>query len=336
LIALHPNPFNVKPLTFAVLRLLSDGEFRSGEEMARQLNVSRASIWQAMRFLDEAGLAVFRVQGRGYRLREVLHWIDRDKVVTALGERADLFDLEVVDSIDSTNSRMLQKAAQGARHGSCVITEMQTAGRGRRGREWHANLGGSLTFSLLWRFNRGAGFLSGLSLAVGVALMRALSQAGVSGAGLKWPNDVLHQHRKLAGILIELQGDMLGPSAAVIGIGLNLQLSDTVLNRIDQAAVGVHSITSTSPERNLLLAHTLLHLADVLNEFEEGGFSRLRGEWLAHHVYHEKPVLLTLPDGSQHQGHLLDVAEDGALLVRTAAGKQRFTSGEISLRGAAA
>ncbi|MDD5241404.1 MAG: biotin--[acetyl-CoA-carboxylase] ligase [Sulfuricella sp.] len=326
----------MKPLTFAVLRLLSDGEFHSGEAMARQLNVSRASIWQAMRFLDEAGVDVFRVPGRGYRLREALHWIDREKIVTALGERADLFDLEVVDSTDSTNSRMLQKAVQGARHGSCVITEMQTAGRGRRGREWHANLGGSLTFSLLWRFNQGAGFLSGLSLAVGVALMRALSQAGISGTGLKWPNDVLHQHRKLAGILIELQGDMLGPSAAVIGIGLNFKLSNQVLNRIDQAAVDVQSITGNAPERNLFLAHTLLHLADVLHEFEEGGFSCLRGEWLSHHAYHEKLVRLTLPDGSQHQGHLLDVAEDGALLVRTAAGKQRFTSGEISLRGAAA
>lgn len=324
----------MKPLTFAVLRLLSDGEFHSGEAMARQLDVSRASIWQAMRFLDEAGVVVFRVPGRGYRLREALHWIDSAKVAAALGDKADLFDLEVVDSIDSTNGRMLKKAAQGARHGSCVIAEMQTAGRGRRGREWHANLGGSLTFSLLWRFNQGAGFLSGLSLAVGVALMRALSQAGITGAGLKWPNDVLHQHRKLAGILIELQGDMLGPSAAVIGIGLNLKLSGQVLDRIDQAAVDVHSITSNMPERNLLLAYTLLHLADVLNEFEQGGFFCLRDEWLAHHAYHDKQVRLLLPDGSQHQGHLLDVAEDGALLVRTATGKQRFTSGEISLRGA--
>lgn len=326
----------MKPLTFAVLRLLSDGEFHSGEAMARQLDVSRASIWQAMRFLDEAGVAVFRVPGRGYRLREALHWIDSEKAAAALGDKADLFDLEIVDSIDSTNSRLLQKAAQGARHGSCVITEMQTAGRGRRGREWHANLGGSLTFSLLWRFNQGAGFLSGLSLAVGVALMRALSQAGIAGAGLKWPNDVLHQHRKLAGILIELQGDMLGPSAAVIGIGLNLKLSGQVLDRIDQAAVDVHSISRDMPERNLLLAYTLSHLADVLNEFEQGGFSCLRGEWLSHHTYHEKPVRLLLPDGSQHQGYLLDVAEDGALLVRTATGNQRFTSGEISLRGVAA
>ena len=324
----------MKPLTFSILRLLADGEFHSGEEMARQLGVSRASVWQAMRFLDEAGVAVFRVPGRGYRLREPLQWIDRSQVMAALGDKAGIFELEVMDSVGSTNSLLLQKAAQGAPHGSCVVTEMQTAGRGRRGREWHANLGGSLTFSLLWRFNQGAGFLSGLSLAVGVALMRALGQSGVSGAGLKWPNDILYQHRKLAGILIELQGDMLGPSAAVIGIGLNLKLSERVLNRIDQGVVDIHSIIGMIPERNVILARLLSHLADVLGEFEEGGFPQLRGEWRRHHVYHEKPVRLIMPDGSQHEGRLLDVAEDGALLVDTAAGKKRFTSGEISLRGA--
>jgi BirA family biotin operon repressor/biotin-[acetyl-CoA-carboxylase] ligase len=263
-----------------------------------------------------------------------LCWLDKNQIRSGLGDKAGFFDLEIADCLASTNSRLLEKAVQGAPHGSCVITEMQTAGRGRRGREWHANLGGSLTFSLLWRFNQGAGFLSGLSLAVGVALMRALGHAGVSGAGLKWPNDVLHRHRKLAGILIELQGDMLGPSAAVIGIGINLKLSGKVLNRIDQAVVDLHSIGGNVLERNLLLANILLHLADVLNEFDAGGFASLREEWLQHHAFHEKQVLLMLPDGSQHEGHLLDVAEDGALLVRTSAGKQRFTSGEISLRTA--
>lgn len=324
--------FAVKPLTFAVLRLLSDGDFHSGEKMAQQLHVSRGSIWQSMRNLDDAGVELFRVPGRGYRLSEPLNWIDEAKINIGLGDKASFFDLEVSDCLVSTNSRLLEKAVQGALHGSCVITEQQTAGRGRRGRVWHASLGGSLTFSLLWRFNQGVGFLSGLSLAVGVALMRALNQVGVSDVGLKWPNDVLHQHRKLAGILIELQGDMLGPSAAVIGVGINLKLSDKVLNRVDQAAVDIQTIRGSVPDRNALLAIILQHLADVLNEFDDGGFSSMREEWLKHHAYHEKQVLLMLPDGSQHEGQLLDVADDGALLVRTAVGKQRFTSGEISLR----
>lgn len=322
----------MKPLSFAVLRLISDGNFHSGEKMAQQLNVSRGSIWQAMRNLSEVGVELFRVPGRGYRLAEPLHWIDKEKINFALGNQARLFDLEVTDCLVSTNSRLLEKAVQGAPPCSCVVAEMQTAGRGRRGREWHASMGGSLTFSMLWRFNQGVGFLSGLSLAVGVALIRALSQAGVSGVGLKWPNDVLHQHRKLAGILIELQGDMLGPSAAVIGIGINLKLSDQVLNRVDQAAVDIHSINGSTADRNQLLASILLRLLDVLKEFDEGGFASLRKEWLQYHAYHEKQIMLQLSDGTLSEGYLLDVAEDGALLVQTAMGKQRFTSGEISLR----
>lgn len=325
----------MKPLTFSILRLLADGEFHSGEAMATRLGVSRASIWQALRSLDEVGVEVFRVPGRGYRLREPVEWIDRERVSTALGDRAGQFEVEVLDSVASTNSLLLQKAALGAPQGACLIAEMQTAGRGRRGREWHTNLGGSLTFSLLWRFNQGAGFLSGLSLAVGVALMRALDQSGISGAHLKWPNDILYQYRKLAGILIELQGDMLGPSAAVIGIGLNLKLSGTMLDRIDQAVVDVHTIIGKVPQRNLILANLLSNLADVLGEFEEGGFACLRDEWLERHAYHEKAVRLIMPDGARHDGYLLGVAEDGALLVETAAGKKRYTSGEISLRGAA-
>lgn len=325
----------MKPLTFSILRLLADGEFHSGEGMATRLGVSRASVWQALRSLDGAGVEVFRVPGRGYRLREPVQWIDLRQVQAGLGDRARRFELEAVDSVGSTNSLLLQKAALGAPHGSCLVTEMQTAGRGRRGREWHASLGGSLTFSLLWRFNQGAGFLSGLSLAVGVALVRALDQSGVSGANLKWPNDILYQYRKLAGILIELQGDMLGPSAAVIGIGLNLKLSEAMLDRIDQAVVDVHTITGKVPQRNLILAQLLSNLADVLDEFEEGGFACLRDEWLERHAYHEKAVRLIMPDGGQHDGYLLGVAEDGALLVETAAGKKRYTSGEISLRGPA-
>lgn len=323
----------LKPLTFSILRLLTHDDFRSGEQIARQLGISRASVWQALRDLEQSGIRLFRLAGRGYRLAEAAQWLDAEAVLAELGDKAGLIDLEVVDVAESSNTILMRKAALGAGHGSCLAVELQTGGRGRRGRTWHASLGGSLTFSLLWRFNQGAAQLSGLSLAVGVALMRALEQAGVSGARLKWPNDILHANRKLAGILIELQGDMLGPSAAVIGIGLNFRLSDHAKSNIDQAATDLASIHPGPPDRNRLLALILGHLTEVLRQFEAQGFTALRAEWSRHHAYHGEPVRLLMPDGGIHHGTVSGVAEDGALLVRDADGERRFTVGEVSLRG---
>lgn len=322
----------MKPLTFTVLRLLTDGEFHSGEDLAHKLNISRASISNALRKTDEAGLVLYKIRGRGYRLAEPLQWLDRTKIAATLGAQAKRFNIELMDCADSTNTLLMQKAALGAAHGSVMAAELQTHGRGRRGRSWHANLGGALTFSLLWRFNHGVGFLSGLSLAVGVALLRALKSLGVNGTALKWPNDVLHHYRKLAGILIEVQGDVLGPSFAVIGIGINLKLSEQIRNLIGQAATDVYSITGIVPERNQALGCMLAHLAQVLDIFAARGFGGLRTEWVKHHIYHNKNVTIALADNASEEGLVAGVDDVGALLLKTRGGERRYSAGEISLR----
>jgi len=323
----------LKSLSFAILRRLGDGDFHSGEKIAQHFGISRASVWQALKPFSDLGVKIFRVPGRGYRLSEPVEWLDSRLIHDELKAKSVLFNLEILDQADSTNRVLLQKSTLGAERGSCVIAELQTAGRGRRGRNWHAGLGGGLTFSVLWRFEQGASFLSGLSLAVGVALIRALRVVGLRDAMLKWPNDVLYQNRKLAGILIEMQGDVAGPCAVVIGIGLNLKLEQAVLEQIDQPAVDLYSAIQPMPQRNQVLAIILSNLADVLVEFELAGFSKLRHEWKNYHVHQEKPVQLLLPGGATVEGSVLDVAEDGALLLETENGLSRYTSGEVSLRG---
>lgn len=251
------------------------------------------------------------------------------------GPRVQALDLQLIDVAESTNSLLMQRAMQ-ASGALCVVAEMQTQGRGRRGRVWHGALGGSLTFSLLWRFNVGVSQLSGLSLAVGVALVRALNAIGCADIHLKWPNDLVHAYRKLGGVLIEIQGDAMGPSAAVIGIGLNLRLPDTVKNKVDQAIVDLHALGQTTCTRNELMGNLLHHLVEMLAQFESAGFEALRAEWEQAHAYQGKPVVIKMPDGAELYGEVRGVAPDGALIIETASGERRFGSGEISMRPAPA
>ncbi|WON74564.1 biotin--[acetyl-CoA-carboxylase] ligase [Nitrosospira sp. Is2] len=325
----------MKPLTFSILRLLSDNEFHSGEIIARAMGVSRASISIALNDVNETGLTLQKVHGRGYRLLGPVQWLERDTVLKHLGGEANRFNLEMLDIIDSTSSYLLQRAARGSGAGSehihVVAAELQTSGRGRRGRRWYSGLGDGLAFSLLWRFQHGASLLAGLSLVIGLAIIRTLESAGVEGAVLKWPNDVLYNMCKLAGILIELHGDMLGPTMAVIGVGLNLKLSNVTHARIDQGVTDVYSISGETPDRNRFLAALLMSLTSALRDFEREGFSLFKQEWLAHHCCENKVVRLGFPDGSSLEGVIHGVADDGSLLLRTFAGVQRFNSGEITL-----
>lgn len=320
------------PLTLPILRLLSDGEFHSGEVLAAQLGVSRASIWNALRDIELWGIELYKVRGRGYQMPIPIEWYEYEKIAPHLARQAEQLQLQILDVAESTNSLLLKSIVQGEGHGRCLVVEMQTHGRGRRGRSWQSALGGSLSFSVLWQFNVGVSQLSGLSLAVGVALARALRELGVSDIQLKWPNDVLHGYHKLGGVLIELQGDALGPSATVVGVGLNYRLSAHVKNRIDQAVIDLCSIKSDIASRNQILGVTLRHLSEVLSIFAQQGFRVLRQEWLKLHAYQDKPVTLRMPDGSEIPGVVRDVSEEGILILDTASGERRFGSGEISLR----
>ena len=316
-----------------LLRLLADGEFHSGQVLAAALGISRGTIWNALARIEAAGIEVFRVHKRGYRLARPFELLDPLLVARALGPRQSEFRIEIVPVIASTNGALLAHAAAGAGGGQVLAAEVQTAGRGRRGRPWLSPPGGALAFSLLWRFQQGAAWLGGLSLAVGVALLRALRD-DAGDLQLKWPNDVVVNGRKLAGILIEMQGDTSGPSAVVIGIGLNLALPAIAREGIDQAVVDLAELGVAAPSRNGLLAKILGSLHDVLTQFAAEGFVPFREEWLACHAHQDRPVAVQQPDGALTTGIARGVAADGALLLAAATGMQRIVSGDVSLRAA--
>lgn len=326
-------------LAFPILAVLADGKFHSGEALAHQFGVTRATIYNAIQAAQSLGITVFSVRGRGYRLPQPVTLLDQTAILSACGDYAPWFHLQVLPHVDSTNRYLMQESAKGVPHATCVAAQLQTAGRGRRGRSWMSSLGDSLTFSLLWRFTQGAAGLSGLSLVVGLALVRALHAMGLPQVQLKWPNDliVMHEQRwhKLGGILIELQGDMEGPSAAVIGVGLNLTVASVQMQRIDQPAIGLNQLSQTVLNPNECLGQSLAALASHLLRFAENGFAPFQQAWTAQHAFHQQAVHLHLANGQVLAARVLDVAEEGSLLVETEQGVTRFHAGEISVRSAA-
>lgn len=317
---------------FPILRRLSDGRFHSGEALASEFGLSRSSIFNALSQAEAMGLKLHAVRGRGYRLPEAVEWLDASAVAHHLGSAAGAYAIHVLDSVDSTNTALMAAALNGAPDGTLYCAEHQHAGKGRRGRQWHSAPGGSLTFSVLLRFDTGLQSLAGLSLVVGLAMARAVNRHSRHPTRLKWPNDMLVDYRKLGGILVEVQGDIDGAALAVVGVGMNLRLNEAQRQAVDQAVVDLAEMGVTVG-RNQLLADCLRELDGVLAAFRVDGFVALREAWMAMDAYAGRPVLLNLPDARRIQGVAAGVDETGAFLLRDDRGKTTaYSGGEISLR----
>lgn len=322
------------PQPIQLIHILSDGRFHSGEALGAALDVSRVAVWKGVKSLADFGLNVLAVRGKGYRLVEPLELLDRDALLRALdpGARQLMSRLDMLLSVDSTNRYLKQSAVMGAAKGRACIAEHQSSGRGRQGRLWTSPFGSNVYLSVFWRFNTSPAALSGLSLAVGVAVIRALQVAGLPGAGLKWPNDVLWQGRKLAGVLIELAGESAGPCEVVVGVGLNVRMPKEAAAEIDQPWVDAHTIAGTHPvSRNRLAGLLLQELLLALDEFERRGFEAFRSDWLLMDVMNDKDVEIRLPD-RVICGLAAGIDGSGALLLAEGGTIRAYSAGEVTLR----
>jgi BirA family biotin operon repressor/biotin-[acetyl-CoA-carboxylase] ligase len=322
-------------IKYQLLRHLADGRFYSGEELARSFGITRAAVWKHLKGLrEQQALEIHSVPGRGYRLAREMELLDPERILAGLsaGTVGRIASLEVHDRVDSTNNWLMQQAAAGAPAGTVCIAEQQTAGRGRRGRKWISPYGSNIYLSLLWRFALPPAQLSGLSLAAGLATLRALRQLGVEGVGLKWPNDLVWENRKLAGLLLEVAGEAGGPSLVVIGVGVNTRLPAEHAAAIDQPWVDLHSLPAGARVSRNRLAGTLIHhLLEVLEGFSEHGLVPLVPEWNRHDVYLGRQVVLRSSNREItgiHQG----IDPTGALLLEQGTAVQAYHAGEVSLR----
>jgi BirA family biotin operon repressor/biotin-[acetyl-CoA-carboxylase] ligase len=316
-----------------LIHRLADGRFHSGQELGRLLGLTRSSVWKKLQQIRKRyDIEIDAVTGRGYRLRDPLDLLSHETILGHLrAEGIEPPPIIVHSSIDSTNNWLMREMATGAESGTVCLAEQQSAGKGRHGRSWISPFGRNIYLSMLWRFNYPPTQIAGLSLASAIAVLRLLHQLNCSESGLKWPNDVLWQGKKLAGLLLEVAGEASGPSQVVIGIGLNTRLGSQG-EAIDQPWIDLNSIPEITPTtRNELAARLILHLRDVIEQYQSGGLDSFIDEWHRHDLLLGEQVAIRSHDKvfiGEHMG--IDV--NGAIRLRSNGKERSFHAGEVSLR----
>ena len=313
----------------ALLRLIQDGRFHSGQALGAVLGISRSAVWKQLQNLEaELGLVVHSVRGRGYCLERPLNLLEVERLSVSTGLGA--WPVALHYQLDSTNAEALRALGAGACGPFIVLAEQQSLGRGRRGRKWVSPFAENLYYSLAWPVVGGARQLQGLSLVVGLAVLQALRAFGLAQAGLKWPNDILLDGRKIAGVLLELVGDLADLCHVVIGIGVNVNmLSDA--DEITQPWTSMAVVSGVTVDRNAFVRELSSQLGLYLCRHQQFGFSAFISEWSRADLWAGRSVTVITTAEAAH-GVVCGVDETGALILQTEGGRQVFSGGEISLR----
>jgi BirA family transcriptional regulator, biotin operon repressor / biotin---[acetyl-CoA-carboxylase] ligase len=315
----------------ALLSALSADAPVSGADLARRLGVTRAAVWKQIEALRALGAPIDAAAGSGYRLERPFEALDgeeiRHQLDAPLRRRVHIYTHW---QIDSTNTGLLRAAVDGAPDLSVVLAEVQSDGRGRRGRRWQSPLGGNVYFSLLRRFDAAMGTLTGLSIAAGVALAQTLRGFGNDDIALKWPNDVVAGGRKLAGVLVELGGEFLGPCYAVIGIGINVRPPGI---EVDQPITDLTTLYGAPPSRNRLVARLIERLVAATDTFTQHGFAPFERAFADFDALADKPVRVHTA-GAVRDGIAAGLDARGALRVRHGSEVVAYDSADVSVRAA--
>ena len=307
-----------------LLQILSDGNFHSGEELGTQLGVTRAAVWKQLKKLEALNIPLSSVKGKGYRLSDAIQLLDEDVIKNNVSGRLDC--LEVLLNTESTNSYLLDKASDHMGKRYAVLSEKQESGRGRRGRTWVSPFGKNIYLSVAFDLQGGVEVLNGLSLVIGLAVIRVLKDLGLTDAELKWPNDIWIDSRKAAGILVELQGEATTGWRVVAGVGLNVCMDERDGIGIDQPWVSIADSISCS--RSKLAGMMISTLVDVMGDYQEKGFESFMSEWEESDFLKGKSI----QSSGGVSGIDAGINAQGALLVETSEGKSCINAGEVSVR----
>ena len=313
-----------------IVDLLGNGEYVSGAVLGDKLGVSRTAIWKHLNKLLSWGVPIEKVKGRGYCIRGGMELLEADLIQKGMTAQASslMASLQVLATTRSTNEVVRDHIEQGATKGVVCFAERQTGGRGRHGREWSSPFGRNLYMSLSWGYDGGAAALEGLSLTVGVVVAQVIRSFGVNDVALKWPNDILLERKKVAGVLLEMMGDPVGSCQVIVGIGINLGMDKDV----DVGQPWADLSESSEAGRNELASALLSALLPVLDDYSGSGFAAYRAHWEELDAFRNSPIKLITPR-LVVRGIGRGVTDTGAIQIEAGGVVESYSGGEISLRG---
>jgi BirA family biotin operon repressor/biotin-[acetyl-CoA-carboxylase] ligase len=319
-----------------LLHLLADGQLHSGSELAAELGVSRSAVWKHIRQLESLELEVAAQAGQGYRLAAPLELFDEAQIVNAMNGRTRQLcgAPEILWTSKSTSDHLLKEPAPLAGNAHACLAEYQSSGRGRRGRQWFAPAGHGVCLSVAWSFATSPANLACLGLAVGVGVLRAVRAAGAANAQLKWPNDIVVDGGKLAGILIDVQGESGGPLYIVAGVGVNYRLNNFTEEAVAANGGIVPASMTAAGEvagRNRTAALLINEICAALAAFSVDGFASLADEWSGADYLAGRKVNVQLDDAVL-SGIARGITDDGRLQLETDGKLQLLVTGDVSVR----
>ncbi|CAQ86312.1 MULTISPECIES: bifunctional biotin--[acetyl-CoA-carboxylase] ligase/biotin operon repressor BirA [Photorhabdus] len=309
-----------------LIKILSDGEVHSGQQLGQNLGMSRAGINKHIQAIREWGIKLETVPGKGYSFLAPVQLLDEYTILQYLPEGR----IAVLPVIDSTNQYLLERLSE-LKSGDACVAEYQYAGRGRRGRKWVSPFGKNLYLSMYWRLEQGPAAAIGLSLVVGIIIAEVLHRLGADRIKVKWPNDLYLDDKKLAGILVELMGKTGDAAQVVIGAGINIAMDHKDKESINQQWINLQQ-AGIEVDRNKLVVEIVLELRKALIQFENEGLSSFVSRWFELDNFMDRPVKLII--GNQEvYGIAKGINQQGALLLDQDGAITPYIGGEISLRG---
>jgi len=328
--------------TLSIINILADGNYHTGSDIGKTLNLTRGAVWKSIQGLSSFGIPIESDQTQGYKIPDGLELLDADNIMQYISpsNQPYLNTLEILLTVNSTNDYLLKKSQTNtAQPGHIVLTEHQSAGKGRQGRPWHSPFGTNIYLSALWHFNQHPAELSTLSLAVAVAIINALKKENLAkNIQVKWPNDLVFKphkksaFQKLGGILINTIAEHHDLSRVVVGIGLNLRPSPMSKEQIDQPFTDLQTINQKTPPRNTLTSHLINELLTLFRTYTETSSTSYLKTWQTYDCTLNQPVTLHTPH-KKINGIAQGVNERGELKILDENNKLKtFLSGEVSLR----